>query len=381
MLIPLGTDRHKRRLTLVTYALIAANLAAFAGPELLTRSGVEAAEAWRAAAALTPGRSPWWTYLSYGFLHANLAHLFFNMLALWVFGPDVEDRLGKIGFALLYLAGVVGSGAAHAALDSHPVVGASGAIAAVTGAFLVFFPYVHVRTLVFFFIIGMFHITAWWYIAFMVATDLFGLAWSDTNIAYAAHLGGYALGAGVSLLLLAVRLVPREPYDLFTIGRQAARRRAFKSAHAAAQRPSPAHRKPKEPPVRQPDGPAARARLEAQERLATGNPAGAAEAYLRMRSQAGAGDLPPLGRRQIYEIANHLFQQGDYVNAADAYRQFLAVYGNDAEAPRVLLMLGLINARFLNDPTEAKRMLTQALDRLASDEDTQLARELLDEIG
>lgn len=380
MLIPLGTDRYKSRPTLVTYLLMSANLVAFAASELLGREG-QAAEGWTAWAQLTPGRSPWWTYLTYAFLHANLAHLLFNMLALWVFGPDVEDRLGKIGFTALYLSGAAGAGVGHALLDDAPVIGASGAVAAVTGAFLVFFPYVRVRTLVFFIIVGLYHITAWWYIAFMMAADLFGLAWSDSNVAYAAHLGGYGLGILVSLGLLALHIVPREPYDLFTLGRQAARRRAFRAAHAASKRSAPPQRRVKEPQLKQPEGPAARARFEVQERLATGDLNGAADAYLRMRGESGAADLPPLGRRQLYEVANHLFQRGDYANASDAYRELLAAYGNDAEAPRVLLMLGLINARYLNDPTEAKRLLTAAAGRLGSDEESALAREILEEIG
>ncbi|HZW10745.1 MAG TPA: rhomboid family intramembrane serine protease [Phycisphaerales bacterium] len=380
MLIPLGTDRYKARPTLVTYLLIGANLVAFGAAQLLPGDG-RGDPPWAAWMVLAPGNSPWWTYLSYAFVHADVAHLLFNMLALWVFGPDVEDRLGKIGFTALYVCGAVGAGVGHALLERDPVVGASGAIATVTGAFLVFFPYVHVRTLVFFIIVGLYHITAWWYIAFMMAADLFGLAWRDSNVAYGAHLGGYAMGIVVSLGLLALRVVPREPYDLFTIGRQAARRRAFRAAHAGSRRPAPVHRKAREPQHKTPDGPAATARLQVQERLATGDTGGAADAYLRMRGEPGAGELPPLGRRQLYEVANHLFQRGDYSNAVDAYRELLAAYGNDPEAPRVLLMLGLINARYLNDPTEAKRLLKGAAERLGSEEDVQLARELLEEIG
>lgn len=381
MLIPLGTDRDKKRPTVITHVLIGANIAAFALFLMAERAGGEVAERWGDFGVLVPDRSPWWTYLSYAFRHGGYAHLLFNMVALWVFGPDVEDRLGKIGFSALYVGGAVGAGVAHAAISDAGVVGASGAVATLTGAFLVFFPYVRVRTLVFFFIIGMFHITAWWYIAFAIATDLLGLARSESNVAYAAHLGGYAVGALVALGLLAARMVPREPYDLFTIGRQAARRRAFKAVHAAAQRPAPARGAPAEQPVKQPEGPAAKARYVVQERLATGDADGAAEAYVRMRGEPGAGQLPPLGRRQLYEVANHLFRRGDHTNAADAYRQFLQAYGGDAEAPRVLLMLGLINARFLNDPTEAKRLLEQAVERLGSEEEEHLARELLEEIG
>ncbi len=238
------------------------------------------------------------------------------------------------------------------------------------------------KTLVFFFIIGVFHIPAWWYIAFAIAGDLLGLVGSGkSNTAHLAHLGGYGLGVGASLLLLAFRVVPRETYDLFTIGRQKARQRAFKVAYRQGTEQSAVQRTGKEPAIKQPEGPADEARLKVQERFSTGDTPGAATAYLKMRGIAGSDKLPPLGRRPLYEIANHLFEQGDHTNAADAYRQFLTAYEKDAEAPRVLLMLGLLNARFLNDPTEAKRVLLACRDRVVSDEEKALATELLEEIG
>jgi membrane associated rhomboid family serine protease len=382
--IPLGTDRHKRRPVAVTYALIALNLAAFAGMTLAEGIDPQLAGRVRAALVLVPGSSGWWTYLSYAFLHGGFAHILFNCLFLWVFGPDVEDRLGRVGFLALYIAGAVAAGAAHAILQPAPVVGASGAIAAVTGAFLVFFPYVRVRTLVIFFVIGIFPITAWWFIAFAIARDLFGVALPGaSNTAYLAHLGGYAMGAAVASGLLWLKVVPREPYDLFTIGRQAARRRAFKSTYSRARAgPPPAvRRKETEPEVVAPAGPGAEARVRAQRLLAEGDAPGAAAAYLEMRGHADGAALPPLGRRQLYEIANSLFQAGDHANAADAYREFLAAYSTDPEAGRVLLMLGLINARFLNDPTEAKRVVLMARRRTLTDEERALAAELLEEIG
>ncbi|MBK7404603.1 MAG: rhomboid family intramembrane serine protease [Phycisphaerales bacterium] len=124
MFLPLGTDRYSRRPTVVTYALIAANLAVFGLLRVVAQQHAAEAGRWEALATLVPGRSAWWTYLTYAFLHAGFAHIAFNMLALWVFGPDVEDRLGRIGFLGLYLAGAVGAGA-HAAFDRHGVVGAS----------------------------------------------------------------------------------------------------------------------------------------------------------------------------------------------------------------------------------------------------------------
>lgn len=382
VILPLGTDRFKKRPILVVYVLIAINLLIFLGLTIARRADPTLADRLEDWAVLVPGVSPWWTYLSYAFLHGGIAHILFNMVALWVFGPDVEDRLGRLGFLGLYCAGAVAAGVAHALLDRHPVVGASGAIAAVIGSFLVFFPYVRVKTLVFFFIIGMFHIPAWWYIAFAIAGDLLGLARSgQTNIAHLAHLGGYGLGIGASLLLLAFHVVPREPYDLFTLGRQKARQRAFKVAYRQGTEHSAVQRTGKEPAIKQPEGPAAEARLKAHERFAIGDTPGAASAYLKMRGIAGSDNLPSLGRRPLYEIANHLFEKGDHTNAADAYRQFLGAYEKDAEAPRVLLMLGLLNARFLNDPTEAKRVLLACRDRVAGADEKALAVELLEEIG
>src|SRR5262245_20663391 len=69
----------------------------------------------------------YWRLITYAFLHAGWMHLIGNMIFLWVFGPNVEDRLGRVGFVCFYLAGAVGSGLSHIATSSDPVIGASGA--------------------------------------------------------------------------------------------------------------------------------------------------------------------------------------------------------------------------------------------------------------
>src|SRR5690606_30503901 len=79
-------------------------------------------------------------FLSYQFLHASWLHLLGNMLFLYVFGNSVEDRLGRAAYLLFYLAGGVMAGVGHAWLEAAPVLGASGAVAGVTGAFLALFP-------------------------------------------------------------------------------------------------------------------------------------------------------------------------------------------------------------------------------------------------
>src|SRR5690606_10854959 len=119
-------------------------------------------------------------------------HVLGNMLILWVFGTSVEDRLTRWWFLAFYLVGGAAAGAAHALLESSPALGASGAVAAVTGAAIVLFPRSNVKCIVFFFIIGIFNIPAWIFIAFAIAKDIFFAGLGGGNVAYFAHLGGYA---------------------------------------------------------------------------------------------------------------------------------------------------------------------------------------------
>ena len=103
---------------------------------------------------LDPTGRRWWTLLTSIFMHADLLHLAGNMLFLWVFGPTVEDKFGRVWYTLFYLTAGLASGGSHLLFSDAPALGASGAIAGVTGAFLVLFPWTHIRVLSFFFIIG-----------------------------------------------------------------------------------------------------------------------------------------------------------------------------------------------------------------------------------
>lgn len=394
MLIPLGTDRPLHRPTLVTYALLALNVTVALVMAVLEQADPDGAtrllrHLWLQRSALTP-----WSLFTYAFVHAGALHLLGNMLALWVFGPNVEDKLGRAGFIALYLGGAVLAGSAHVAFDRSPVVGASGAIAAVTGSYLIFFPKTNIRCLVFFFLIGIFTIPAWWFIAFAVTKDLFWIAAVnqriggvavDDGVARAAHLGGYAFGAAISLALIALRLVSREPYDLFTIMRQAGRRRAIREATLAAERRTqrrtgvPAGRSPEE------DSRAeamARARAEVSAQVSRGELEAAAEGYRRLLETYG--DLPgaaTLSRQHLYDLANHLFQTSRHALALEAYERFLSAYPKDAHAPSVRLMVGLINARYLNDPIRAKQVLDGLDTKLEDAREKQLAQELVAELA
>ncbi len=148
-----------------------------------------------------PGKHVYFGVLLSLFLHAGLLHLAGNALFLWVFGNNIEDRLGHVPFLAFYLLGGIAATGTHIAVQPSstvPVVGASGAIAAVMGAYLVAFPRAPVRTLfalgIFFFVqdVPAAVLLAFWFISqFFVG--------ADSSVAWAAHVGGFVFGALVAL--------------------------------------------------------------------------------------------------------------------------------------------------------------------------------------
>jgi membrane associated rhomboid family serine protease len=145
------------------------------------------------------------------FLHGSLLHLGGNMLFLWVFGNNVEDRAGKVGYLGFYLlAGLVAT-FAQVALDpasTVPMIGASGAIAGVMGAYAVLWPNVRVNTL---FFLGFFvffrDISAKWLLGIWFVTQFFTSP--SSGVAWMAHVGGFVFGAVVGLAWRARR--PTQP--------------------------------------------------------------------------------------------------------------------------------------------------------------------------
>ena len=135
------------------------------------------------------------------FLHGSIPHLFGNMLFLWVFGNNVEARRGWWRYLLLYVFGGVAATAAHVAVDPQstvPIVGASGAIAAVMGAYLVCLPTARVKTIIFVGAVLLRKVEAIWLLLVWLGTQ-FLLVSGDSDVAWAAHVGGFAFGALVGL--------------------------------------------------------------------------------------------------------------------------------------------------------------------------------------
>jgi membrane associated rhomboid family serine protease len=148
------------------------------------------------------------------FLHVNLIHIGGNMLYLWIFGNNIEDRLGRAWFIAFYFLGGVAAAAAQVAIDPAsevPMVGASGAVSAVLGAYLVLFPGAKVLSLVF---LGFFYqlinvpaiivLGLWFVLQLIDGIGSLGLAGAEGGVAFFAHIGGFVAGVAMGLLARAV---------------------------------------------------------------------------------------------------------------------------------------------------------------------------------
>jgi membrane associated rhomboid family serine protease len=151
------------------------------------------------------------------FLHGGFLHIAGNMLFLWVFGNNIEDRLGRIAFILLYFLGGIAATALQVAFDPNsaiPNVGASGAIAGVLGSYIVLFPRARIHTLVIFFFITVVELPASVVLGVWFVLQLFsGVGGMGTDVsggvAYWAHVGGFAFGAAVTWLFFRSRGRPQ----------------------------------------------------------------------------------------------------------------------------------------------------------------------------
>ena len=150
-----------------------------------------------------PDKSVWLAVLASMFFHGGLAHLGGNMLFLWIFGNNIEDHLGALRYAAFYLLSGVAATAAHVFLQPDstiPLVGASGAIAGVMGAYLVWFPNARILGLIIMFFTT---ISAKWFLGFWFVSQFF--VNPNAGVAWAAHVGGFVFGAAVALVVKAAR--------------------------------------------------------------------------------------------------------------------------------------------------------------------------------
>jgi membrane associated rhomboid family serine protease len=239
--IPLRDANPTRRTPLVTIGLVIACLAAFAyelgllasggEPSLdrfVTAWGVVPSElttAWARGDILSQETA---TLITSQFLHAGWLHLVGNLLYLWIFANNIEDRLGRAAFLLFYLAGGVAASLAQVAVapgSDIPTIGASGAIAATLGAYIVFFPRARITSLVF---LGFFYqlidvpamiVLGFWFVLQLIdGITSIGLVEANGGVAFFAHIGGFVAGALVARLVLTLGGGPGRPAAPATVG-------------------------------------------------------------------------------------------------------------------------------------------------------------------
>jgi membrane associated rhomboid family serine protease len=406
MILPIGDQPNPKGVPWVNYLLLGVNVAVFLGLtlprlysfpspndpatlELLRRlslqhpevpvdelarqllRGLSAYDVFLTRWGYRPGDPSLVTLFSSMFLHGGWLHLLGNMLFLWIYGDNVEHRLGPLGYLVAYLAtgavAAIGYGLIVPAADRGiPMVGASGAISGVLGFYFIWFPRNKVRLLIFLFPIFVFTwlVSARLVLGFYLIVEnllpfLLGRGGErGGGVAYGAHLGGFL--AGIASALVFDRVVAwwcaRRGCAEFN---QAARQRGTSSPEAGAGGPEPA-----------------RLGAEGVEARRERDPEGAVARYL---------GLLPSERRQVpvetvAELADRLAP--DRPDAALAlYRQALVDHPRGPGLDRIFLGIGLALLRGKRRPTAAYQYLMDALDAGPSPEVEAAAREALDEIA
>jgi len=252
MLFPIGDDNTTRTTTpFVNYALIAINILVFVflqglgsndhftyaystvpgeiitGRDIVTRPVV--VENFTGQRLEMPGLQPtlipvYFTLITSMFMHGGLAHIFGNMLFLWIFGDNIEDRLGHIRYLIFYLICGILAGLAHVfvtyttASDPSsllvPSLGASGAISGVLGGYLLLFPTNRVIVLLSWFVtpVPAFVAIGLWFVFQLInGLGMLGSGSKAGGVAYGAHVGGFVAG----LLLIKVFEIGRPPPDRY----------------------------------------------------------------------------------------------------------------------------------------------------------------------
>lgn len=210
-MFPIRDHNPSQRTPYVTYALILANVAMF----LLTLPNTGFSNSLfdqlaLYALAVSHGEALW-GLVTHMFLHAGFMHIIGNMLFLWIFGDNLEEQMGHLGFLAFYLACGLAAAAAQivaAPFSPIPMVGASGAIAGAMGGYLLLFPRARVDIVAIFIVFfKVFTLPAWVVLGIWFALQLFGgftVTGDQGGVAYWAHAGGFIAG-----LVLAVPLFLR----------------------------------------------------------------------------------------------------------------------------------------------------------------------------
>ena len=372
-MIPIRTETPVRRTPTANYVLIALNVLFYV--VLDVAGNRELGQFKDDFLTLHTGFPSLHEFFTYQFMHASWGHLLGNMLFLWVFGNAVNARLGHAAYAMFYVASGILAAWGYALTGTAPLLGASGAIAGITTAYLVLFPRSHITVLYFFFFIGTFELPA------MVMIGLKIILWDNViapsihgagNIATEAHLAGYLFGFLATMGMLLARVLPRSQSDMLALIKRWNQRRAYREimsdpqARARAEygrvaRPvtlSSEQRVTEDAHLNRVSG----LRSEIGERLARGDSQGAAGLY---EDLVGIDPTQCLSARHQITVARQFYATGRTPQAVAAFERYLSSYGSAPEALDVRLLVGIVLARDLHQYEAAERHLAAVYQKLA----------------
>ncbi len=306
------------------------------------------------------------------FLHAGFIHLAGNMLFLWIYGDNIEYRLGTVPYLISYIAtGIVATilFATFNAGSGIPLVGASGAISGVLGFYLIWFPYNYIRVLLFLppFFLTFVHIRAVFVLAVYLLLDnllpFLMQRGSGGGVAHIAHIGGFLSGIGAALLFDRAkgRIPPPRPQAGYAGG-------PGRPVVQASGAPTPNAPVPSVEDVTATFGHA----IEHQQME------DAAHSFARISREGGR---PPQDNH-VFALASWLYDNDFTQDAAAVFRFYLKSYPQGGDLDRANLGLGILLARRLDQPTGARQYLLAAID-LAPDgsQVAEVARAELNRLG
>lgn len=378
-MIPLGTDQVRRRFPFVTLTILLACAALYLYDSTSQINNPDAMpwsfDFWMSQT------SPWYTFLTAAFFHADLLHLASNMVILIALGSALESRLGHLSYTILYLLGAVAASFAHILTTPNPGLGASGAIAAVCACFMVIMPRARIRTLFFYGLISIIELPAWFYVGLFIILDILhaSTGWGG-NIGYTAHLGGAALGILFGFTALLTGLVQRDHTDLLSAIHRARRRSEFKALTREVERQT-AQRSALASATPIADPQLAELRSNISSLVAKDKLDQAADAYVELlRLYPEPSRTRVLSSKTQLAIANQLYLTKRYIPAIDAYEGYVEIYTTEPDEPRVRVLIATIAMRQLNDPARAQRALKAIRRELSDPQQHALAAQLAEEV-
>jgi membrane associated rhomboid family serine protease len=356
--LPIGDEPNVRhRPPWVNYGLIGVNVVVFLIAQAAGRQQGSSFDAVVERFGYVPAAPTSTTVVTSMFMHAGWLHLFGNMLYLWIFGDNVEARLGGLGYLFAYLAMGVAATLLFGVFNADsatPLVGASGAISGVQGVYFVAFPRNRVKMLLWFYYVTVVHVKARWIIGFwFVVNDVLpvvmGRGILTDQVAHAAHLGGFGTGLA---LALAVAPALRSWFPEPPPGRYGTREPSTlrssptwgEGAFGRLGRPT-AFEDTADPAARIVSAWRAGRREEASDLFARA---------LR------AGEEVGLPEPEHIRLAVHLYDGARFDAAREAFRSFLDAHPTSRNAPAAAFGLGMILSRRDGDADAARPLLQSA---------------------